>query len=96
MSDPIDHQQVIVNAYDEASQSIKTTSAGATEYSIQMDQVTADLLYVGYAVTGTATTAPSWKIKKIETTGGVTSVLFANGVADYTNIWSMRASLTYS
>lgn len=51
-------------------------------------------IYVGTAIPGTATSAASWKIKRIVAATGVTT--YADGDAFYNNIWDNRASLTYS
>lgn len=61
------------------------------------DAVGADLSYVGKAVAGTATSAAVWQIKKLvfNTEGDVTTT-FADGNADFDNIWDDRASLTYT
>ena len=54
--------------------------------------------YVGEANPGTATSASSWRIKKIayDTNGNVTSVKWADGNSNFDNVWDNRTSYTYS
>ena len=53
--------------------------------------------YIGIASPGTATSAASWKIKKLIYTGtNVTSVIWADGDLNFDNIWNNYASLSYS
>jgi hypothetical protein len=59
------------------------------------DTTTADVLYVGLAAIGTATSAATWQVQKISTASGVV-VTWADGNSSYDNIWDNRASLTYS
>jgi hypothetical protein len=61
-----------------------------------IDEASSTITYVGKAAIGSATSAASWKIKKIETTGTITAITFAGGSGNYTNIWDNRASLSYS
>lgn len=73
------------------------TSAGqTTELTTKLDEASADVIYIGSAKLGTADSAASWQIRKIETAGNVTSILYADGDRRFDNIWDNRASLTYS
>lgn len=56
---------------------------------------TGTYIYIGYAPTGTATSASSWKIKRVDT-GNPTTVLWSNGNAFYNKVWDDRGSYTYS
>lgn len=58
------------------------------------DTTTADTTYIGKAATGTATSAASWKISKLDDSTG--RLTWADGDANYDNIWDNRASLSYS
>lgn len=52
--------------------------------------------YVGLASAGTATSAASWKIKKLIYSGtSVTSILWADGDTTFDNIWDNYSSLSY-
>jgi hypothetical protein len=63
---------------------------------IFVDEVSTTLTYVGYAVPGTAASAASWRIARIQTVGTVLMKTWANGNTNYQNIWNDRASLSYS
>lgn len=53
--------------------------------------------FIGLASPGTATSATSWKIKKLVYTGtNVTSIIWADGNKKFDNIWDNHASLSYS
>lgn len=58
------------------------------------DTSTANVTYVGYAAIGTATSAASWKIKKLDETTGLVITFAGSGA--YTQIWDNRTSLSYS
>jgi hypothetical protein len=62
--------------------------------AIQIDEV-APITYIGKAAPGTATTAASWQIKKIDSTSG-TSIIYASGNSNFNKIWDDRAGLSYS
>ena len=55
-------------------------------------------IYIGMAVPGTATATAGWQLRKLayDANGNVTSILHANGVADFTNVWDSRAAYSYS
>lgn len=53
--------------------------------------------YIGYAIPGSAKSAPVWLIKKLTYSGSlVTDITFANGVIAFNQIWDNRASLSFS
>lgn len=60
-----------------------------------IDESTEDIIYIGYAKRGSLTTDPVWKIKKIETNAGITTIGFVNGIVNYNFIWDDRATYTY-
>jgi hypothetical protein len=62
---------------------------------VLVDKVSSTLTYVGSAIPGSLTSEAKWQIQRVQGTTLVT-VLFANGNADFTNIWDNRASLSYS
>jgi hypothetical protein len=63
-----------------------------------------NLIYAGFALPGTSTSAPSWQIRKLTYSGtNLISVTwpqfpYAGGIAsrDYKFVWADRASYTYS
>jgi hypothetical protein len=52
--------------------------------------------YIGEAVSGTATSAARWRIRKLVDTSGDLAITFADGNKNMDNVWDDRASLTYS
>lgn len=50
--------------------------------------------YIGNALPGTATSAASWRIKRITDATG--DIVWADGNGNYDNIWDNRAALSYS
>jgi hypothetical protein len=51
--------------------------------------------YYGDALPGTATSAAAWSIQRVSTSGTVVTTVYADGDANYDNIWDNRTSLTY-
>ncbi len=57
---------------------------------------TSSVVYMGFASPGSAETAPAWLIKKIITTvDGDMSMLFSNGKAEFSEVWSDYLTLSY-
>lgn len=55
----------------------------------------ANIEYVGKAEPGTATSAASWQIKRLDQTTGLI-ITYADGDINYDNVWDNRESLSYS
>lgn len=55
---------------------------------------TGTYIYFGEAVTGSATSSAVWRIKRLTIATGV--ILFADGNANFDNVWNSRAGLSYS
>lgn len=72
------------------------TGSDAVSYITLLDEVSDTLSYVGKANPNSGTNSAVWQIKRIQTTGQVLAVEFADGDAKFDNIWDNRASLTYS
>ncbi len=67
-------------------------------YSEAIDEVSSTLLYSGKAARGSATSAPAWRIKRVQKVGTVTTSLYALASGEYGSfncVWDDRASLTY-
>lgn len=64
-------------------------------YTTRIDEASATVTYIGVALPGTATSASTWQIKKIDSSSG-TSITFADGNSSFDNEWDERASLSYS
>lgn len=62
----------------------------------RVDTASASITYVGESATNVAESAAAWQIKKLETVGTVLKITWADGNDLYDNVWTDRASLTYS
>lgn len=71
--------------------SLATTSSSPE--SIRIDD-TGTYTYFGYAEIGSSDGSPIWKISRL-TQANPQSLLWADGNANYDNVWSNRASLSY-
>lgn len=72
---------------------LQTISFGGFKFSLRLDTV-GSIDYVGEASIGTATSASSWRIKKVDSTTGIVVQWAGSGVFD--QVWDNRASLSYS
>jgi len=56
-----------------------------------------NLLYLGEAPPGSATSAAAWRIQKYTYSGSnLTDTQYADGDEEFDNVWDDRASLSYS
>jgi hypothetical protein len=55
-----------------------------------------DITYIGKALVGSGTGSLVWQIKKILTSGTITTIGYANGTTSYDKEWDERASYSYS
>ena len=67
-------------------------------YAQRVDDTGSGVTYHGWAVPGTATSAASWRIRRITDSGTPTDTVidFADGNNNLDNIWDNRAALSYS
>ncbi len=72
---------------------LQTISFGGYKFSLRLATV-GDIDYVGEAAIGTATSAASWRIKKVDTTSGIAITWAGTGIFD--QVWDNRVSLSYS
>lgn len=63
--------------------------------AVRVDEVSSTLMYIGEAAAGTLASASAWRIKKVDQTSGVV-ITWADGDANFNNVWTNRASLTYT
>lgn len=63
--------------------------------TMAFDQASSTVMYLGYAVAGSLTSAAVWKIKKFEISGTVIISSLADSNDLYDNVWDNRGSLTY-
>ncbi len=72
---------------------LQTISFGGVKYALRMATV-GSVDYVGEAAIGTATSAASWRVKKVDSTSG--TVITWAGTGTFNQVWDNYASLTYS
>lgn len=66
------------------------------QHSLRLDQATAAILYIGESSFGANEGSPAWRIRRFETIGTVSIMLYADGNDNYDNVWTNRAALSYS
>jgi len=57
------------------------------------DTTTLSMIYIGEATPGTATSASTWRIKRLDVTTGL--IIQWAGTGTFNQVWNNRASLTY-
>lgn len=69
----------------------------APDMTLRYDVASSTVSYIGKAKLGTPTSSAGWKIKRLTTdaAGGVV-VEYADGDAEFDNVWDNRANLVYS
>lgn len=90
--------EVTVVAGTSANDLILETRVFNGAMAMQVDDAGSGTLYQGWAEPGTATSASSWRIRRIVTSGTPedTAITFADGNRNFDNIWDDRAVLSYS
>lgn len=73
---------------------VSVISQGA-EKSI-VDASVTDIYYYGFAVPTSPTSSAVWKIIRQQTVVGITTTTYADGNANYDNVWDNRTILTYA
>lgn len=58
----------------------------------RVDVASATVTYAGDAPVGSLTSAAKWRIQRITTSGGLTTVEYADGDGLYDNVWDNRAT----
>jgi len=58
------------------------------------DTTTLNMIYIGEATPGTATSAATWRIKRLDLTAGL--IIQWAGTGTFNQVWNNRASLTYN
>jgi len=68
-------------------------------YTLELDYDSSNnLIYLGSAKSGTATSSALWRIKKLtyDSSNNLTNIQLADGNDDFDNVYDDRASLSYS
>jgi len=81
------------NLANETGGNLAIIAAGGIEYTMRYD-AGATYTYIGYAVPATATESALWKIKRL--TNSDNTIVWADGNANFDNIWDNRAVISYS
>lgn len=64
--------------------------------SMRVDEASPTVTYVGEAAVGTPEASPNWRIKKLEQSGSVLVITYADGNLEWNSAWTARAGLSYS
>lgn len=90
--------QPTVTRYPHQSNTVegRETVITVIEEPTRIDEVSSTLTYLGFADLGSVDGDAVWKIKRLEQSGNVTTITFADGNRLHDNVWSDRASLNYS
>lgn len=80
--------RVKVTGFDESGSEPLTLRSDATS--------TANVVYVGYAAVGSASSSSVWRIVRYTITNGDVVGEFADGDVDFDNVWDNRTGLSYS
>lgn len=100
-SSPAKAKRVVLRQFNpttgefENASSTNPIPSNSPAYATRIDEASATVTYIGSAVPGTAASAASWQIKKIDSSSG-TIINFADGTSNFTKVWNDRASYTYS
>lgn len=73
-----------------------STSTSSAAYSTRIDEVSSAVTYFGKAGLGAAEGSAIWQISKLTISGTVSTLVYADGNKNFDNVWSNRASLTYT
>ncbi len=82
-----------------ATQAVSIASTVVTTnlfYVTIIDEVSATVTYIGWALPGTATSAAGWRVMRLTASGTQTIPAMADGDSLLNNVWDDRAALAYS
>lgn len=78
----------ILKAYHDGTATSQTPAS-------RIDDAGGGVSYVGKAAIGSATLSAAWQIQRLTEVTGDLTIEWADGNANFDNIWDNRASLTY-
>jgi hypothetical protein len=61
----------------------------------RVDEASGTVTYIGIASVGTLASEAKWQIYRMTISGTETIIEYADGNAEFDNVWNNRASLTY-
>ena len=73
-----------------------TASISQDGYAIRIDEASATVTYVGKATPGSAEGSAVWQVQRLTESAGDLTVEWADGNDSFDNVWTNRASLSYS
>lgn len=89
-----------VNVVESGSIVVTAGTVAPTSYAVYIDGTqTADVTYIGKAPPGSSQGSAVWQIKKIDEAGGTAGdavITYADGNSNYDNLWTGRATASYS
>jgi hypothetical protein len=87
----------VYEAWDgEISTTTTVTVDPISPNSVLVDEASSTITYVGEAIPGTATSATTWQVKRINSAVLLAEILYADGDNNFDNRWDDRAALSYS
>lgn len=92
--DNIEAKRVAVYQWNGTSW-VRTPYGGSAALATRIDEASATVTYIGKAATGSTADEAVWQIQKIDESSG-TIITWADGDANFNNVWDDRASITYS
>ena len=75
---------------------INSIQTGVEVQYNKLIDVSGNYTYIGEALPGTATSAGTWRIKRVEQIGTDYNILWASGSADFNKTWDSRLTYSYS
>lgn len=71
------------------------STSSPTPYSLQYEEASSTVTYIGEAASGSATSSAVWRIKKMDTSSGIV-ITWASGTTAFDKTWTGRAGYSYS
>lgn len=84
-------KKVVLYSYDSGSDTLQPQQPDQA-YDLQVED-TGTYTYLGNASPGTATSASTWRIKRVVNATGV--ITHADGTANFTKTWNNRSGYSY-
>lgn len=75
---------------------VNSLGGAQVELAQIVDEASSTVTYIGKAEPGSAENAAVWQIKKITISGTETITTWADGDAQFNNIWDNRLSISFS
>lgn len=89
-----DNQIAIIAQLDDVI-TILTDDKQGKNLTVRLDQISADLFYVGKALIGSIDSNSTWQIVKYTKTGNILKSEYANGSELFNQIWNNRLTINY-